>query len=183
MRNRSRSNRDSAVPLLLSQFGHRPAPGPSSQSVLLCSRSPGTLLLTMSSCTELSIISLVAVLAEFPVVYRTRCKCLSLTDKLLCHLVQLLQPPRSHPSPLASGLRNLSSLPGTGPPFYFTNHLTVMSFYRIRTLTVLLIPSFETQFRCQRLSGLPGASGPHGIWFKPLLEHLVFRVVLSPALS
>lgn len=164
MRNRSRSNRDSAVPLLLSQFGHRPAPGPSSQSVLLCSRSPGTLLLTMSSCTELSIISLVAVLAGFPVVYRTRCKCLSLADKLLCHLAPASPAPEVPPLSPRLGLRNLSSLPGTGPPFYFTNHLTVMSFYRIRTLTILRIPSFETQFRCQRLSGLPGASALWSPW-------------------
>lgn len=97
MRNRSGSNRDSAVPLLLSQFGHRPAPGPSSQSVLLCSRSPGTLLLTMSSCTELSIISPVTVLAEFPVVYRTRCKCLSLADKLLRHLAPASPAPEVPP--------------------------------------------------------------------------------------
>lgn len=159
MRNRSGSNRDSAVPLLLSQFGHRPAPGPSSQSVLLCSRSPGTLLLTMSSCTELSIISPVTVLAGFPVVYRTRCKCLSLTDKLLCHLAPASPAPEVPPLSPRLWPQEPLIIAWNGASL-----LTVMSFYRIRTLTVLLIPSFETQFRCQRLSGLPGASALWSPW-------------------
>lgn len=102
MRNHSGSNWESTVPLLLSQFCHRPAPGLSSRSVLLCSRPLVTLLLTVSSYTKLSIISLVTVLAEFPVVNRIRYKCLSLACKFLCHLAAA--SPASEVPPLSPHL-------------------------------------------------------------------------------
>lgn len=188
MRNHSGSDWDSAVPLLLSQFCDRPAPGLSSQSFFLCSRPPVTLLPTMSSYTELSVISLVTVLAGFPVIYRIKYKCLRLAYKFLRHLAAA--SPASEVSPLSPLLWPHKRL-------IIAWNVASLLFYKPSHLHELLLPSNSNYPSHSILWDpvqmppplapvwVPGrvcALVPMALGSNPCFKHLVFHVVPSPAL-